>query len=152
MKNIDFQKMLFRSAVSVMAVDGNISDTEVQELTNIVKTTAYFFDFDYDEELKNNIAEIRQGGKIAINKYLADLSTCELSEKQELILVEVLLRMIEADNEVAPNELKFFQLVKSKLKTPEEILITKFPRQIEYFVDSRTNGNDSDFETEIILN
>ena len=44
---------------------------------------------------------------MAINKYLEDLSTYELTKKQPLILVEVLFKMIEADDKVDTSELKF---------------------------------------------
>lgn len=152
MKINEFQKFLFRSAVCLMAVDSNVSDSEIQELSNIVKTTAYFFDFEFDEALRNNISEIRDKGKKAIEKYIEDLTTSELTEKQELILVEVLIRMIEADNIVDASKLKFFHLVKSNLKTPVEILITKFPRQVEYLIDSTSNSVNTNFDADVTLN
>ena len=58
MNSTDFQKLLYRSAVSVMAVDGEIHETEIEEIKAIARETAYFLDFDYEKELIININEI----------------------------------------------------------------------------------------------
>ncbi len=128
MKPSEFQKFLFQSAVSAMAIDGEIHDTEVEEIKSLVKHTAYFLDFEFDKELESNIINIRENGKNAINQYLQSLSNSDLNEKQEVILIEILLRIIEADKRIERNEILFLQMVKSKLKTTEETLVMKFPK------------------------
>ncbi|MGB5069777.1 MAG: hypothetical protein WBO28_02390 [Flavobacteriales bacterium] len=151
MKSNDFQKILFQSAVSAMAVDGEIHNTEIEELKSIVKSTAYFLDFDFEKELEENVSNIKKNGKEAINQYLLLLSTSDLSAKQEIILMEIVLRMLEADQKFDSNEIKFLQMVKAKIKTSEEVLVMKFPKQIDYLMDFNNYGSTTSFDSDITI-
>ena len=149
MKTQDFQTFLFKSAVSIMACDGNISETEITEIKNMAANEIYFLDYNIDEPLQSNLANIKANGRNAINQYLNELANVNLNERQELLLIEVLIRMIEADKKIEENEIKFLQMVKAKLKVSEEILIIKFPSQIEYLVDANNFGTSTTFDSDI---
>lgn len=151
MKNQDFKNFLFKSAIMAMACDGDISEAEIAEIKNIVANEIYFMGYDFEEPLKRNIDNIKSNGKNAINQYLQEIFTNDLSGSQEILLIEVLLRIIEADNNVQQAEIKFLQMVKSKLKTNEEILIAKFPKQINYLIDFQNYGLQKEFTDEINL-
>jgi uncharacterized tellurite resistance protein B-like protein len=149
MKNTDFKTFLFKSAVMAMACDGDIADEEVNEIKNIVANEIYFMGYDFEEPLKSNIENIKVNGKNAINQYLQEIVTNDLNEHQEILLVEVLLRMIQADTKVEESELQFLHLVKSKLKTDEVTLITNFPNHINYLIDFNRNGQNKEFNKDI---
>jgi uncharacterized tellurite resistance protein B-like protein len=152
MKNKDFQDFLFKSAVMVMSCDGEIASSEIDELKNITENEIYLLGYEYEEPLQNLVADIKVNGKDAINKYLNEINLLSLSPKQELILVELLIRMIEADLIIQPNEIMFLQLVKAKLKTSEENLIMKFPKQVSYLLDTNQFGVSKEFTDEVRLN
>jgi uncharacterized tellurite resistance protein B-like protein len=152
MKNQDFKDFLFKSAVMAMACDGDIAETEIEEIKIIVANEIYFIGFEFEEPLRNNIANIRANGKNAINQYLQEIETNDLNEHQEILLIEVLLRIIEADNDIQPNELKFLRMAKCKLKVDEQTLIVKFPKQIDKLLDFNNNGLSQEFTEEIYLN
>ena len=80
-----------------MACDGDIADEEVNEIKQIVANEIYFMGYDFEEPLKSNIEYIKLNGKNAINQYLQEIATNELNENQEILLVEVLLKMIQAE-------------------------------------------------------
>ena len=151
MKNQDFKDFLFKSAVMAMACDGDIAETEIEEIKNIVANEIYFMGYDFEEPLKNNIANIKANGKGAINQYLQEIGTNDLREHQEILLIEVLLRIIEADNDVQQSELKFLQIAKAKLKIDEQTLIVKFPKQIDHLLDFNNYGLHREFTEEISL-
>ncbi|HNK25380.1 MAG TPA: tellurite resistance TerB family protein [Saprospiraceae bacterium] len=151
MKSNDFQDFLFKSAVMVMSCDGEIAQSEIDELENIISNEIYLLGYNHHEPLKSHIDEIRTNGKDAINKFLEELSRTDLSQKQELILIEVLIKMIEADSIIQPSEIKFFQLIKSKLKTSEESLIIHFPKQVSFIIESNQYGFNQEFTDEISL-
>ena len=136
MRPAEFQNLLFRSAVMVMSCDGEIADAEVTELKTIVENEIYFLGYDYAEPLVSTVVEIKRDGKDAINRYLNDLAGIDLSQKQKFTLMEVVIRMIEADSIVQPSEVQFLHLVKSKLKVSEKDLIVKFPKQIGYLISN----------------
>ena len=151
MKNIDFKPFLFKSAVMAMACDGNIAEAEINEIRNIVANEIYFMGYDFEEPLKSNTENIKANGKNAINQYLQEIVTSDLNDHQEILLIEVLLRMMLADGKIDESELKFLHMAKSKLKTDEQTLIVKFPHQIDYLMDFNNYGSHKEFTNEISI-
>jgi len=149
MKTIDFQNFLLKSAIAVMACDGSIDTEEIAEIKSMVANEIYFMGFDYEKPFETNLNYIKSNGKKAINEYLNELSSLSLNDKQELRLIEVLIRTIESDNKVEDNEIKFLQLVKSKLKVSEETIISQFPKQMSYLIDFNNYGLSEEFTEEI---
>ncbi len=151
MKNIEFKPFLFKSAVMAMACDGDIAEEEITEIKNIVANEIYFMGYDFEEPLKSNIENIKVNGKNAINQYLQEIVSNDLNEHQEVLLIEVILKMIQADTKIEDAELKFLQMTKSKLKTDEQTLIVKFPHQIDYLIDFNNYGSHEEFTNEISI-
>lgn len=149
MKTTDFQNFLLKSAIAVMACDGSIDNEEITEIEHMVSNEIYFMGFDYEKPFETNLNYIKSNGKKAINEYLSELSSLNLNDKQELRLIEVLIRTIEADNKIENNEIKFLQLVKSKLKLSEETIISQFPKQMSYLIDFNNYGLSEEFTEEI---
>ena len=145
MKTEAFQNLLLKSAISVMACDGSIDESEILEIRNMADNEIYFMGFDIEKPFETNLSYIKQNSKKAINEYLSELSQLNLNEKQELLLIEVLIRTIESDNKIEDNEVKFLQMVKSKLGISEETIITQFPKQMKYLIDFHNYGLHEEF-------
>lgn len=149
MKSEAFQKFLLKSAISVMACDGSIEDSEIAEIRNMAENEIYFMGFDIEKPFEDILRYIKDNGKNAINEYLNELNQHDLNSKQELLLIEVLTRTIESDNKIEDSEIKFLQMVKSKLKVSEETIITQFPQQMKYLIDFNNYGLHEEFTEEI---
>ena len=149
MKTEAFQNLLLKSAVSVIACDGSIDEAEISEIRNMAENEIYFMGYDFEEPLEANLQTLKEKGKSAINDYLKELTSANLNDNQELLLIEVLIRAIESDEKVEANEVKFLQMVKSKLKTSEETIITKFPKQMNYLIDFHNYGLHEEFTDEL---
>ena len=149
MKTEAFQNLLLKSAVSAIACDGRIDESEIAEIRKMVDNEIYFMGFEYEKPLLDHLAYLKAKGKTAINEYLIELSTSNLTDNQELLLIEVLIRAIQSDEMIEPNEIKFLQMVKSKLKTSEETIITKFPNQMNYLIDFHNYGLNQEFTDEL---
>ena len=149
MKTEAFQEFLLKSAISVMACDGSIDEAEIAEIENMAKNEIYFMGFDIKGPFEKSLNYIKQNGKKAINEYLNELSQLNLNEKQELLLIEVLIRTIESDNKIEDSEVKFLQMVKSKLGISEETIITQFPKQMKYLIDFQNYALHEEFTDEI---
>jgi uncharacterized tellurite resistance protein B-like protein len=117
----------------------------------IVANEIYFMGYEFEEPLQKNIEAIKINGKNAVNQFLQEITNNDLNEHQELLLIEVLLKIIQADTKVEENELRFLHLAKSKLKTDEQTLIIKFPHQIDYLIDFNNYGLHEEFTTDIKL-
>ena len=83
-----------------MACDGHIDDLEIQEMKIIDKNTSYFKDVDLSNELEHLVAQVKTEGTKIVKSLLKSLRETKLSMVQELLLLEVALRMINADNKV----------------------------------------------------
>lgn len=149
MKTEAFQNLLLKSAVSVIACDGSIEESEISEIRNMAENEIYFMGYDFEQPLEETLKTIKEKGSTAINDYLKEVATANLNDNQELVLIEVLIRAIESDEKVEPNEIKFLQMVKSKLKTSEETIITKFPKQMNYLIDFHNYGLHQEFTDEL---
>jgi uncharacterized tellurite resistance protein B-like protein len=149
MKTEAFQNLLLKSAVSVIACDGSVEESEISEIRNMAENEIYFMGYDFEKPLEETLKIIKEKGSSAINDYLKEVSVANLNDNQELLLIEVLIRAIESDEKVEQSEIKFLQMVKSKLKTSEETIITKFPKQMNYLIDFHNYGLHQEFTDEI---
>lgn len=136
MKNIEFRKILFKGAFSVMACDGEVAESEVAEMKELLSNSPYFDGLDYEVELKLAFSDIKENGLKSIQSFFQTLETSDFSERQELQILEVLIRMVQADNKVDENELVFMHNVKKRLKQlSDEKIIVHFPRHIDLLLD-----------------
>ena len=125
MKELKFEKLLFNTAVCVMACDGQIHESEVNELKLIAENTPYFKDLDYENELSKILSDIKNNTNI-IKQYFDLFKDAEFTPVQELLILEVVLRMMYADNRIDENEVKFIKLIKGYLKIPDQIIFERF--------------------------
>lgn len=151
MKNSEFKDFLFRSAIITMACDGHISDKELNEIKNIVDNEIYFMGFEYENKLRENIEGIKANGKNFITEHLQTISKINLNENQELLLIEVLLKIIQADEKVEASELRFLQLIRSKLKVDEHTIIVKFPHHLTYLMSYQGLEFQEEFLNDIAI-
>jgi uncharacterized tellurite resistance protein B-like protein len=135
-----------------MAADGEIHEKEITELKSFVSESAYFLDFDFEPALKENLSSVRSHGKDSINGLLKDLTLFDLNKHQQLILVEVLFRIMDADHKIEENEIVLFQKIKTKLNIPDEELILKFPKRADTIIDFKGYGKDEYFDLDININ
>ena len=126
METVEFKKLLFKTAFCVMACDGDIDDLEVQEMVKIEKNTSYFNDIDLSEELDKLVRRVEKDGKTLIKDLFKFLRRTKLDIVQELLLIEITIRMIHADNRVDENEVKFLNLLRSKLDVDDQIISDRF--------------------------
>lgn len=144
MKNLDFRKILFKGAFSVMGCDGEIAESEVLEMKEMLYNSPYFEGLDHETELKNAFDDMKNNGIVSIENFFTLLKISELSEMQEFQLVEVLIRMVMADNRIDESELHFLHQVKTTLKklTDDKIIIN-FPQHINLLLNLIDYQDDS---------
>jgi len=149
MRTSEYQKLLLKAAVSMTACDGSVDEAEINEVKLMLQNEIYFMGFENENLLDEYLEDIIKSGKKSINYFLDQLGESDLNTKQEFNLLEVLIRTIESDNKIEENELKFLQLVKSKLNISEEDIITQFPKQMKYLIDFNNYGSLREFSEEI---
>jgi len=149
MEHSELKKILFKSAVCVMACDGEIHDDEIKEIEIIAQTSSYFKDMDCNAELKSLLEEITEKGKKVIESYFAQIKEADFTPVQELLLLEILMRIINADSKIDQNEIKFLKIVRSKLKVHDEIIVKRFAT-VELLFNGQYKDIDKTFKDDFM--
>lgn len=115
-----------------MACDGDIDKREVVLIKTMHQEKKIFGEIDINQELENLLLEINRDGHKFLKSYFNELTSTELSEQDELKLIEVAIDTINADDKVEYSEVKFFKVIRSKLKIDNEPILAKHPDFEDY--------------------
>ncbi|WP_031428240.1 hypothetical protein [Flavimarina sp. Hel_I_48] len=132
METLQFNKLLLKTAFSCMACDGDIDNREVKLIKQLQKKSKTFGEIDINEELDTLLLAINKDGHQFMSDYFNELTTAELVEDRELKLIEVAIETIKADDKVEYSEIKFFKVIRSKLKIANEPILEKHPDFEDY--------------------
>lgn len=123
MEQPNFNELLLQTAFSCMASDGEIDQSEVQLINALHEKEKLFGVDDINTELNRLVETINKKGMGFLREYLSHLSQAELTEKQEIELIKTAIKTIKADNDERYSEIKFFKILRSKLKVDDLTLI-----------------------------
>ena len=126
METKNFKKLLFKTAFCVMACDGSIDDLEIQEMRKIDSSTTYFSDIDLSDELDELINELHNKNIKIVKNLFDSLRENTLTISQELLILEVTMRIINSDDIIDDNEVRFLKLIRSKLDVGDQIIHNRF--------------------------
>jgi len=132
METINFDKLLLKTAFSCMACDGDIDKREVKLIKKLHKENKTFGEIDLNTELDTLLLAINKDGHQFLKNYFSELTSFDLSEANELKLIEVAIDTIKADDKVEYSEIKFFKVIRSKLKIEDEPILEKHPDFEDY--------------------
>jgi uncharacterized tellurite resistance protein B-like protein len=115
-----------------MACDGDIDKREVKLIKQLQKERKAFGEIDINAELDTLLLAINKDGHQFLKGYFNELANTELTEANELKLIEVAIDTIKADEKVEYSEIKFFKVIRSKLKIDNEPILEKHPDFEDY--------------------
>ncbi len=134
MDTITFDKLLLKTAFCCMAADGNIDKREIALIKSLCEKSPLFENFDFQSEINLLVNKINTSGKAFIQHYFDLLKTAELSEQEELTLIDFAIQTINADEQVEYSEIKFFKNIRHRLRVSDEKILERFP-DIEQFLE-----------------
>jgi len=117
-----------------MASDGEIDSREVDLIKELCSKSSLFDNKNITEELNKLIERLNNGGKEFIQYYFKLLEETELTEEQELTVVDFALETIHADGVDQYSEIKFFKNIRYRLKISDEKILEKHP-EIQYWLE-----------------
>ena len=132
MNTINFNKLLLKTAFSCMACDGDIDKREIVLIKAMHQEKKIFGEININQELDNLLLEINNDGLKFLRDYFNELKHADLSGKNELKLIEVAIDTIKADEKIEYSEIKFFKVIRSKLKIENEEILVVHPDFEEY--------------------
>ncbi len=139
MERTDFQELLLQTAFCVVASDGHIDKREIEELSSLEGSAVYFQGVDLRDELDSFVLSLNpdedpgsaSGGPFA--DLMDKLHTAELSVVQELLLLEVALRILHADKNIHEEEVKLVRQIRAQLNVDDGILLERFGANSDLF-------------------
>lgn len=134
MDTITFDRLLLKTAFCCMASDGNIDKREIAILQSLCEYSDLFKNFDFQGEINNLIGRINTEGKQFIKHYFDLLNNANLTENEELTLIDFAIKTISADEQVEYSEIKFFKNIRHRLKISDENILSAYP-DIEQFLE-----------------
>jgi uncharacterized tellurite resistance protein B-like protein len=132
MEQIYFNRLLLKTAFSCMACDGDIDKREIVLIKKMHQEKKFFGEIEFNEQLDSLLLEINHDGHGFLRSYFNELKTSELSEENELKIIEVAIDTIKADDKVEYSEIKFFKVIRSNLKIENEAILKIHPDFEEY--------------------
>ncbi|MCH8491343.1 MAG: TerB family tellurite resistance protein [Oceanicaulis sp.] len=132
MEQINFNKLLLKTAFSCMACDGDIDPKEVDLIKSLHEERKLFGNIELFAEIEVHRKAINENSRSFLKSYLKELTSAELSEQDELKVIEVAIETIKADDKIEYSEVKFFKVIRSKLKIANEPILDVHPDFEDY--------------------
>lgn len=132
MEQISFNKLLLKTAFSCMACDGDIDPREVELIKKLHTEKKLFGDIDLFSEIEKHRISLNENNGHFIRSYFNELNSSKLSKEDELKLIEVAIDTIKSDDKIEYSEVKFFKVIRSKLKIENDQILAKHPDFEEY--------------------
>jgi len=117
-----------------MASGGHIDKREITTLQSLCQNLDLLKNFDFQVEINKLVKEINTNGKQFIRRYLDLLSNANLSEDEELTLIDFAIKTIYVDEQVEYSEIKFFKNIRHRLNISDENILSVYPN-IEQFLE-----------------
>jgi hypothetical protein len=80
------------------------------------------------------VSEINNNGRSFIQNYFDILKETQLTEEEELTLIDFAIKTINADEQVEYSEIKFFKNIRHRLKVSDDKILEHFP-DIELYLE-----------------
>lgn len=124
-----FDDLLVRTAFACMVSDGDIDPSEVDKLKELLIRKDIVPSLkDFEEKINYLVEEINRKGIAFLREYLAMVEQANLTVEEEVRLVFTAVSTIKADGEERYSEIKFFKLLRSKLRVDDNTLIKELPQ------------------------
>lgn len=138
--------LLLKTLFCCSACDGDIAPEEVELVKSLAENDSRFSDMDIETVLNGYIADINAAGKAFLKTYLNELAETKLSEEDQLSLIDLAIRMIEADNQILYSEVIFFKKIRSRLSVTDEVILERMPGAEDYLLpDIMSDAKEEDW-------
>lgn len=129
---MEINELYLKTAFCCMACDGDIADEEVQYVRDLSADGSLFRGVDVESKINKWVEAINAEGSKFLNTYLEELAATTLTDEQQMTIVDLAIKMIEADNQILYSEVKFFKKIRVRLTLTDEAILAKHPDKEEF--------------------
>lgn len=128
---METNELYLKTLFCCSACDGEIAPEEVSLVKQI--------------SLNSYVDSINEQGSIFLKDYLSEVANSTLSNAEQVKLIELAIKMIEADNQILYSEVKFFKKIRNRLSVSDDCILEKLPDSEDYLLPD-ISSEDKDFE------
>lgn len=101
---------------------------------------------DVEGVLNQYVEQINNKGRAFLQEYLRAVGDTNLSDSETLKLIELAVKMIEADQQVLYSEVKFFKKIRSNLRISDSEILKALPEAEDYLLpDVMVDSKEDDW-------
>lgn len=142
---METNELYLKTLFCCSACDGDIAPEEVNLVKTLSQNEKSFEKLNVEEVLNGYITEINKQGKLFLKNYLNEVNDANLSEDEQLKIIELAVHMIEADNQILYSEVKFFKKLRNRLPVDDETILKNYPEFEDYLLPD-INSEDKELE------
>lgn len=128
------EELYLKTVFCCIACDGDIATEEVDMVRELCAKDKIFHSIDSEKSLNSWIAEINEQGGAFLQTYLKEISSVELNKQEQLLLISLAFKAIEADNCIEYAEVKFFKKIRSRLTISDEDILSEHPNKEDFLL------------------
>lgn len=128
------EELYLKTVFCCIACDGDIATEEVDMVRELCAKDEIFHSLDSEKYLNSWIVEINEQGGMFLQTYLKEINSVEMSDREQLLLVSLAIKAIEADNRIEYAEVKFFKKIRSRLTISDEAILAEHPNKEDFLL------------------
>ncbi len=126
MDKIKFKELLLNISICAIACDGDIDDREIEALKNIEKNTPYFVGVDLSKKLESSLKKCLSNLDEFQKDIFKKLESTKLNIVQELMILEISMRIISADQIELEIEKEYINNLRKYLQIDDFLINERF--------------------------
>lgn len=127
------EELYLKTIFCCIACDGDIATEEVDMVKDLCAKDNIFHDVDSEKYLNSWITEINEQGGMFLQSF-KELISVDLNETEQLLIVSLAIKAIEADNRIEYAEVKFFKKIRSRLTISDEAILAEHPNKEDFLL------------------
>ncbi len=120
-------ELYLKTIFSCIACDGEIAPEEIQMVREISQVEDLFQGLDVEKIINGWIADINEIGATFLQRFLKEIDSVTMSDDEQLTLVSLAFKAIEADNVIEYAEIKFFKKIRKNLSISDDYILATHP-------------------------
>lgn len=131
---MDKRELYLKTIFCCMACDGDIADEEVELVRRLGSDNPLLHGIDVEQVINRWIGDINAEGAVFLKRYLNELSAADLSQDEQLQVIDLAIMTIEADERIEYSEVKFFKKLRSRLAVGDEEILRRHPGKEDFLL------------------
>ena len=140
-------ELYLKTIFSCIACDGEIAPEEIQMVREISQVEDLFQGLEVEEVINGWIADINEIGAAFLQRFLKEIDTVAMSDDEQLTLVTLAFKAIEADNVTEYAEIKFFKKIRKHLSISDEQILATHPDKEIFLLQDFNEPEDLAWDT-----